>query len=128
MTVALEEAAFQPQPAAVVEARRFIQQALMRLDGRLPAEGVAVLVLAANEIVVNAVLHARTEFTVRIRLHEGGARVEVEDGNSRMLQPCMAPPDATSGRGLAIVDGLGLKWGSYRLPGGKVVWIEAPLG
>jgi hypothetical protein len=42
-----------------------------------------------------------------------------------MPQPCLAPADATSGRGLAIVDGSGLQWGVERHARGKTVWIES---
>ena len=84
------------------------------------------LIMAANELTTNAVLHARTEFTVRVLIYPDRVRVEVSDGNTRMPQPCLAPADATSGRGLAIVDGSGLQWGAERHAGGKTVWVQAP--
>ncbi len=56
--------------------------------------------MAANELATNAVLHARTEFTVRVVLDGVQARVEVSNENSRVPQPCLAPavrpPDAGS--------------------------------
>lgn len=88
---------------------------------------VHTLVTAANELVTNAVLHARTEFTVRVLADTRWVRVEVSDSNTRMPQPCLAPADAASGRGLAIVDGSGLQWGAERHPGGKTVWVQAAL-
>ena len=86
-----------------------------------------MLVMAANELATNAVLHARTEFTVRVLIDAYRVRVEVSDGNTRMPQPCLTPADATSGRGLAIVDGSGLQWGAERHARGKTVWVQAPL-
>ena len=86
-----------------------------------------MLIVAANELAANAVLHARTEFTVRVLIDADRVRIEVSDGNTRMPQPCLTPADATSGRGLAIVDGTGLQWGADRHAGGKTVWVQAPL-
>jgi len=83
--------------------------------------------MAANELATNAVLHARTEFTVRVLIDAYRVRVEVSDGNTRMPQPCLTPAHATSGRGLAIVDGTGLQWGAERHARGKTVWVQAPL-
>jgi anti-sigma regulatory factor (Ser/Thr protein kinase) len=84
-----------------------------------------VLVLAANELATNAVLHARTEFTVRVVVDAAHVRVEVTDGNSRVPQPFLAPADATSGRGMAIIEGSGLHWGIDRHAGGKTVWLQS---
>lgn len=118
-------ARFGPEARAVSESRRFLRKALA---GLLPAPGDAdvldTLVLAANELTTNAVLHARTEFSVRLLATPAFLRVEVSDRNSRMPQPCLTPADATSGRGLAIIDGTGLDWGAERHRGGKTVWVQ----
>jgi anti-sigma regulatory factor (Ser/Thr protein kinase) len=118
---------FRPDPQAVSQARRFLRQALTDIE-RGPAgdDLVYILVMAANELVANAVSHARTEFTVRVLIDTDRVRIEVSDGNTRMPQPCLTPADATSGRGLAIVDGSGLQWGAERHARGKMVWVQAP--
>ena len=118
---------FRPDPQAVADARRFLRRALAAIDGGPAGDLVHILVMAANELATNAVLHARTEFTVRVLIDAYRVRVEVSDGNTRMPQPCLAPADATSGRGLAIVDGTGLQWGAERHARGKTVWVQAPL-
>jgi Histidine kinase-like ATPase domain len=119
---------FRPAPPAVSAARRFVRRALEHIESAPAGDGlVDSLIMAANELTTNAVLHARTEFTVRVLIDAHRVRVEVSDGNTRMPQPCLAPADATSGRGLAIVDGTGLPWGTERHPHGKTVWVEAPL-
>ena len=46
------------------------------------------------------------------------------DGNIRLPQPSMAPADATTGRGLALVDALANAWGDGRHGRGKTVWFE----
>ena len=117
---------FRPDPQAVPRARRFLRQALTDIGGPAGDDLVYILVMAANELVANAVFHARTEFTVRVLIDTDRVRIEVSDGNTRMPQPCLTPADATSGRGLAIVDGSGLQWGAERHIRGKTVWVQAP--
>ena len=118
---------FRPDPQAVSAARRFLRRALTAIEGGPAGDLVQKLVMAANELATNAVLHARTEFTVRVLIDAYRVRVEVSDGNTRMPQPCLTPAHATSGRGLAIVDGTGLQWGAERHARGKTVWVQAPL-
>jgi anti-sigma regulatory factor (Ser/Thr protein kinase) len=119
---------FRPHPEAVSRARRFLRRSLAGIPaGSVGDDLVHTLVTAANELVTNAVLHARTEFTVRVLADTRLVRIEVSDSNTRMPQPCLAPADAASGRGLAIVDGSGLQWGAERHPGGKTVWVQAAL-
>lgn len=119
---------FRPDPPAASAARRFLRRTLEHIEALPAGDGVVdSLIAAANELTTNAVLHARTEFTVRVLVDAQRVRVEVSDGNARMPQPCLAPADATSGRGLAIVDGTGLPWGAERHRHGKTVWVEAPL-
>ena len=99
---------FPPDARAVGPARRFLRQALQDQLGDDPGSDLAdLLLMVANELATNAVLHARTEFTVRLVVAPDLVRVEVADDNSRSW-PCLAPADATSGRGWAIVDGSGL--------------------
>lgn len=117
-------ARFRPEPVAVSAARRFVRAALGKLGPAPAGDVVDALVMAANELATNAVLHARTEFTVRVLADRARVRIEVGDGNTRMPRACLTPADATSGRGLAIVDGSGLRWGAERRPGGKIVWVQ----
>jgi anti-sigma regulatory factor (Ser/Thr protein kinase) len=117
---------FRPDPQAVPRVRRFLRQTLAHIPETPPDDDlIHMLIMAANELVTNAVQHARTEFIVRVLIHPDRVRIEVTDSNTRMPQPCLAPIDAASGRGLAIVDGSGLHWGAERHPGGKTVWIQA---
>lgn len=127
MTAAGMTREFEPDAPSVSQARRILRQALRDLlaedhDGDLADR----LLMAANELARNAVLHARTEVTVRVAVDAVHVRIGVTDDNSRVPQPCLAPADATSGRGLAIIDGSGLQWGIDRHPGGKTVWLQAP--
>jgi anti-sigma regulatory factor (Ser/Thr protein kinase) len=118
---------FRPDPAEISAARRFVRTALQGLETDPDSEDLGhLLVLMASELSTNAVLHARTEFTVRVLVDPDRIRIEVSDANTRMPQPCLAPPDATTGRGLAIIDNSGFDWGAERHSGGKTVWVQAP--
>jgi len=119
---------FRPDPQEVSSARRFLRRALTAIEAGSDGDHLVYrLIMAGNELATNAVLHARTEFTVRVLIGAHRVRVEVTDGNTRMPQPCLTPADATSGRGLAIVEGTGLPWGAERHARGKTVWVEAAL-
>jgi anti-sigma regulatory factor (Ser/Thr protein kinase) len=116
---------FEPEPAEARRARHFLQAVLERDERfRVTAADVDRLVLAVNEVVTNAVLHARTTFSATVRRVPEGILVEVCDGNTRMPLVGRTPPDATSGRGLLILDSVGVAWGVERRPEGKVVWLR----
>ena len=126
-TVAVEQ--FEPTASALRRVRRFVRHALGDA-GVNGAEGdlADLVLLVANELATNAALHARTEYVVALVADEDRVRVEVRDGNTRVPQPCLAPPDATSGRGLVLIDASGMRWGVERHDDGKTVWAEARRG
>jgi anti-sigma regulatory factor (Ser/Thr protein kinase) len=117
-----EERTFELDPREVASARRFVA-------GVLEGWGCAGddAVLAAGELAANAVLHARTRFTVALRLEQGRLTVEVADHNPR-VPTAMAPPlGALSGRGLMLVAAVSSAWGVRSGPSeGKRVWAEFP--
>lgn len=114
---------FEPDPAAVTVARRFVVSALHGWG--LPVGDVALLV---SELATNAVLHARSEFCVTVRADGGCVRVEVSDGNSRVPVLASVPTDAYSGRGLMLLQSLASSWGVDRgSRDGKTVWFEVPV-
>ena len=113
-----------PSPAAPARVRRYLRS-LLPSD---PAchEATDNLLLAATELVTNAVLHAGTPLRVSVRRPAPTVvRVEVADGDPYLPGRRAATPDATSGRGLMIIESLGMRWGAYAKPGGKVVWLES---
>ncbi|MBW3613801.1 MAG: ATP-binding protein [Actinobacteria bacterium] len=113
------ERAFEPDEPSARAARRFVADSVAAAG--VPAEDALVL---ANELVTNVVLHARTEFVVRMAVTEDSIRVAVTDQNSRLPMRANAPLDATSGRGLSIVAAVAERWGVDPHPGGKTVWFE----
>ena len=116
-----ERAGFAPELHSARAARRFVADALAAdgLDAEVP-------VLLVSELATNAVLHARTEFLVRTHVRGGRIRVEVEDYNTRAPVLVHTPPEATSGRGLHLVQSLAEAWGVESHTDGKVVWFEVP--
>lgn len=112
-------------PESVATARR-VARRVMDLWGLERHRDVVVQLVA--ELVTNAVRHAGgPALALAIDRRPGWLRVEVKD-SSRML-PCLITmdPDARSGRGMLIVDGLADRWGADLLPRGKCVWCEVRL-
>lgn len=82
------------------------------------------LATVVSELVTNAVLHARTPFTVKVRKSDESIRVDVIDESSSL--PMRRPYDLreVTGRGLHIVERLSDRWGVSESLGGKTVWFE----
>lgn len=111
--------------SSVPEARRFVRSTLRswELDGAV--EPAALIV---SELATNAVLHARSALTVRLRVDAGGSlHLEVLDGSARLPDQRRHSSEATTGRGLSIVAELASSWGVEQLTDGKSVWavVEA---
>ncbi len=114
---------FEPEPATVAGARQFVSSVLQ--EWGLPAGDVPLLV---SELATNAVLHARSEFSVTVWAMRRHVRVEVTDGNSRVPVVSAVPLDAHSGRGLLLLQSLASAWGVDRTNDtGKTIWFEVPV-
>jgi len=99
------------------------------------ADDMADVLLAADELATNAVVHARTPFDVHC-IVDGHAEVEVTDRDPEHL-PVMRPFDADPGAapdpkpggfGLRIVDRLAREWQVRRGPGWKQVRMVLERG
>lgn len=130
---------FPPRLESAAEARRFVVETLAD-GGRDDVLDDAALVI--NELAANAVLHARTDFTVTVRAEDQALLLEVEDFDAALPVIPVGTSHATgepspldtldewlaqesmSGRGLLLVEGLVDGWGSRRNDGGKVVWAR----
>ncbi|MFH9708297.1 ATP-binding protein [Streptomyces luteogriseus] len=85
--------------------------------------------LCASELVTNVVRHVgeAVPVTVRVWREEGGRiRLGVSDPDPRVLPVLVAGvgTDAESGRGLALLDALAVRWGVEQEAGRKTVWCE----
>ena len=119
-TSEIAELRLPPEPGSVAQARTFAVEAA-GVEGEEIAELLRLLV---SELATNAVLHARTEFVVRVRPHGTTVRVEVEDRSADLPRRKAYGPAAVVGRGLVLVEAIADRWGIRQVPGGKVVWAE----
>ncbi|MBZ6211448.1 SpoIIE family protein phosphatase [Streptomyces olivaceus] len=112
---------FPPDPASAAAARGFVLGALPGTASHL----VDTARLLAGELAANAVLHARTEFEVAVRRHDGRVRVRVTDRRpDRGPVPQACPAYAGTGQGLALVEQLASRYGADTDGEHKTVWFE----
>jgi hypothetical protein len=111
---------------SVRDARRFLTSVLRDWDTDAFDFGAPQVL---SELATNAALHARSPFTVTLQLAEECLLLEVTDASPRLPRARNYAPDATTGRGMAMVDALSVAWGSTQGPTGKTVWARvAPDG
>lgn len=95
---------------------------------RVPTPRASVVELLTAELTANAVLHGSPRLRLELRHAHGEVRVAVEDGSPVEPVRRTVGPDATGGRGVALVDLLSDEWGVQRGADGKTVWflLRAP--
>jgi anti-sigma regulatory factor (Ser/Thr protein kinase)/anti-anti-sigma regulatory factor len=124
-----DELRLAPTPAAAGIVRDFVRHLLHHWRIGLPdSELVDRAVLLADELVTNAIVHARTEFRLRVALSGDRLRLAVRDDSPR--QPRLTPlsPEAETGRGLRLVEQTAKAWGVHQhAEGGKTVWCTLAL-
>ncbi len=122
-------AGFQWSGQSPGQARHFVVDTLVAWGCWALLNDAAVI---TTELATNAVLHARTPFVVRVAMvNEGAVRIEVHDANRRAPVVRNFSNEATSGRGLRLVQSMGDAWGvaADADGGGKTVWVEiSPAG
>lgn len=110
-----------PEGASVAAARRHVERVL---DG-WGVEGTGwVCLQLISELATNAVLHARTPFTVELSRDHDVIRVCVQDGSPVRPGVRRYADDSTTGRGLRLVESMATDWGVERAGSGKTVWFE----
>lgn len=114
-----------PSATSAREARRVVADELAVLNHPELVDDVSIVV---TELVVNAVIHARTGIGLTVQTAGAGVRVEVSDGSPVVPRWTPASMSATSGRGLILMQRLSREWGVERHEGGKTVWalIDEP--
>lgn len=112
---------FEPVAGTVKDARRLVRSTL---DAWSVPEGDSLLLV--SELATNAVLHARTPYTVTVStVAPERVRVEVTDDDPAPPVSDLPGSDhATCGRGMQMVLALAQRWGCEPQPGGKTVWFE----
>ena len=119
------EARWPAQPHHVGEARSFVVDCLAETDLMRVSHTVALVV---SELATNAVLHAKTPFTVTVARRGDWLVVEVRD----YVACRVAVPDASdemelTGRGPEIVRAVSEAWGVWQRRDGKPVWAAFDL-
>jgi anti-sigma regulatory factor (Ser/Thr protein kinase) len=112
---------FLGDPGSLRGARQFVGDTLHSwgLD-HLAADGAIVV----SELATNAVLHARSDFTVSLSSDGRTVRLSVRDASPELPVVCDPSPTSISGRGLVLVAALGATWGVEVVDEGKHVWVE----
>jgi anti-sigma regulatory factor (Ser/Thr protein kinase) len=113
--------ALRPVPASAAMARQFVDDTLRGWGCDAFVDASRLLV---SELVTNAVLHARTDMTLVIRLLRDGVRVEVTDASPVAPVVRNYEDEAMTGRGLSLVNDLAVRWGVEPEGSGKTVWFE----
>jgi len=117
-----------PEPSSAATVRSTIRHALHAFGVSKPVIDDAVLV--ATELVGNALRHASAlpsgDLEVCWEVDGERVTVQVTDGGGRQLPHMLTPDrDATTGRGLMIVDAVAEEWGVESLSdGGTTVWAS----
>jgi anti-sigma regulatory factor (Ser/Thr protein kinase) len=109
--------------AAVSRARRRITVTARHWNVPLSDSALADVELCASEIIANALTHAGNECWVRAHWTGQFFQVEVTDHSLCPPAPSEASLDDTSGRGLALVEGLSHCWGWVPKELGKTVFF-----
>ena len=116
--------AFDADPASVADARKFATSAAAELgipDLDWPLRQIV------SELATNAVIHARSPFTLSIASIGSEVRVEMRDSSPRRVQSRNYDADATTGRGMQLVQTLSRAWGIDTDDGGKTIWAELSI-
>ena len=120
----IQQQTLPPEPASASAARRFAKDVLQELRESDLADVVALLV---SELVTNAVLHAGSPVQLAVRRRGQNVRIEVADESPVAPGVRDYDDDATTGRGLGLLEMLAESWGvDAGDAGGKVVWFEVP--
>jgi hypothetical protein len=83
--------------------------------------------IVVTELAANAVLHARSAFTVSVARSAAGVTIRVGDYAPVERDHEARPFEIRQGHGLSVVRQLARRWGVDRTPDGKCVWVELPL-
>jgi anti-sigma regulatory factor (Ser/Thr protein kinase) len=86
--------------------------------------------LVTSELVANAVVHARTPFTVGVSWTGKIVLIEVTDGSKEFSLRKHHTPGLIGGLGLVLVQAVSVRWGWDATRDGKTVWaiLRAPGG
>jgi anti-sigma regulatory factor (Ser/Thr protein kinase) len=107
--------------ASLGKGRRFVARTLR--EWNVDESRIEPVMLVANELVANAIVHARSAPVLSLTEADGDLLLRVSD-ESRTLPVVQAPStDDDGGRGLILVEALADRWGIDAEGAGKSVWV-----
>jgi anti-sigma regulatory factor (Ser/Thr protein kinase) len=111
-----------PVPESARRARLMVTEALAEAGRPQFTDSATLLV---SELVTNAILHARTAIEVVVAATADGVYVGVNDRSPQLPARSGYGRQATTGRGLALVDMVASRHGTETHDdGSKTVWFE----
>jgi anti-sigma regulatory factor (Ser/Thr protein kinase) len=117
---------FPPTAQSASKARHFVVDTLQAWQMEALVDSAALL---ASEVITNAVLHARTPFTVTLeRIGDDCVQIAVSDGSTFTPQRRQPTADSTNGRGIDLLDQLSAAWSVRTTSAGKTVQFTLDRG
>ena len=119
-----EELVLAPDLGSAAKARAFVVHQLVEHRLLYLVDDVR---LVASELATNAVVHAKTAFTVALEGREHSVILTVRDGSPAAPAPALEAPDELhiAGRGLVLVKLMSQTWGVAGQDGtAKSVWAS----
>jgi len=116
-----------PEPRSAGAARATVRDTLERWGQPDLADTACLLV---NEILTNAIQHARCPIRMHLCRAANEIIVEVTDDSPQFPERRLPGDDEEDGRGLQVVDALATSWGTRLAVPGKTVWctLRIPSG
>jgi anti-sigma regulatory factor (Ser/Thr protein kinase) len=112
---------FERSDRAPRDARHFVVDILQQWGEAALAYDAAMVV---TELATNAVMHARTGFTVTVSRAAEAIRVSVRDSRPAPGPDLAALLAPAAGHGLGLVAAVARQWAAEPLPDGKRVWAD----
>jgi anti-sigma regulatory factor (Ser/Thr protein kinase) len=110
-----------PDVSSLGEGRRFVARTLR--DWEVEEARIETVLLVANELVANAIVHAHSAPVLSLAESGDNLLLRVFDESSAVPVPQAPSVDQGSGRGLILVEALSDRWGIDTAAHGKSVWV-----
>ena len=111
-----------PDASSLGEGRRFVAQTLRAWN--VDEETIEPVMLVANELVANAIVHAHSSPVLSLECSGADLLLRVADGAADLTVARRAAPADDGGRGLILVEALCDRWGVDASDSGKTVWVK----
>ena len=111
-----------PNASSLGEGRRFVAQTLRGWN--VDEETIEPVMLVANELVANAIVHAHSSPVLSLESSGSDLLLRVADDAGDLTVARRAEPADDGGRGLILVEALCDRWGVDASDSGKTVWVK----